>query len=169
MADWSKFSDIELDAIKHKMNQKFEKAMIIIMIVSPVICLIMPYIPGRRGRGPMIDKMPYSDAVLQASIIWFLALIGVWIWNYFKTQNQFSKNRKFLKKKNIEGLIVDKSKGFMDSFKIEITTNLEHGLNSFKIEKEEFRKFNVGDYISIDFEEHTKTIFKVYKIDKLED
>ena len=74
MPEWSKFTDSEIELIKDKMNHKFERAMIITILLSPIVCLIMPYIPGRRGRGPMIDRMPYWDAVLQMSKFWIAAL-----------------------------------------------------------------------------------------------
>ena len=89
MPEWSKFTDTEIDLIKDKMNHKFERTMIGIILLSPILCLIMPYIPGRRGRGPMVDSMPYWDAVLLISIFWFATLIGVLVWNYFKSNSQF--------------------------------------------------------------------------------
>jgi len=164
MPEWSKFSDDEIVLIKQKMNAKFEKAMIITLLFSPIICLAMPYIPGRRGRGPMIDRMPYWDAVLQMSIIWILALIGVWICNYLKSKNQYSRNRRFLKKKILKGVIVNKSKGKFKSYDNIIETNLDNEFSKMELENDESNNFNVGDKFELEFEENTKTILSIIKV-----
>ena len=163
MPEWSKFTDSEIELIKDKMNHKFERAMIITILLSPIVCLIMPYIPGRRGRGPMIDRMPYWDAVLQMSIFWIAALIGVWIWNYFKTNSPYAANRKHLKKKKEIGKVISKSKSFLSSFENTLTTNLKGHLKEIKIDKDEAQLLSTGDNVEIEFEEHTKTILKVVK------
>lgn len=161
MPEWSKFTDNEVESIKHKLNHKFERSMIITILLSPIICLVMPYFLGRRGA--VINKMPYWDAVVQMSIIWFAALLGIWIWNSFKTKKQYSKNRKFLRKKNEIAEITDKSKSFLSSFVNIIGTNLEGDLSSIKIEKEHSKMLGIGDKVNIEFEEHTKTIFRIEK------
>jgi len=103
----------------------------------------------KKGRGPMLDRMPYWDAVLQMSIVWILTLIGAWIWNHFKLQNQFSKNRRFLRKKNVAGRIIDKSKGLFASFEDTILTNLEGDFSNLKIEKNKSANLSIGDYIEV--------------------
>ena len=159
----SSFTDSEIELIKHKINHKFESSMIIAVLASPIICLIMPYIPGRRGRVPMIDEMPYWDAVWRMSIIWILVLIGVWFRNYFKTRNQFSASRKYLRRKNKRGVAIGKSKSLFSRFDNKLSTNIEGKLKEIKIEKEESQSLKVGDKIEIEFEEHTMTIFKIEK------
>ena len=164
MPEWAQFTDEEIALIKQKMNQRFDKVMIVLIIISPFILLVMPYIPSRRGRGAMIDKMPYWDAVLQGSIIWFIALIMVWIWNHFSSQRQFSRNRKFLKKRIVKTEIISKSVGIFYNPKNQIITELEGKLNKLDIKKKEFNDFNIGDRIRIEYEEHTKTILDLDRI-----
>jgi len=163
MPEWSKFTDSEIELIKYKLNHKFERGMIIVILISPIICLIMPYIPGRRGRGPLIDRMPYWDAVLQMSLIWFATLIGVWIWNYLKTKKQYSENKIFLKKTNEIGEITGKSKSFFSTYANKIITNLEGDLGIMKIEKKESQSLNIGDKVEVIYEQQTKTIFEINK------
>ena len=55
MPEWAQFTDEEIALIKQKVNQRFDKVMIVLIIISPFILLVMPYIPSRRGRGAMID------------------------------------------------------------------------------------------------------------------
>lgn len=117
----------------------------------------------------MIDRMPYWDAVIQCTIYWALALIGVWIWNYFNSQKEFTNNRKFLRKKNAVVQIIDKSRGRFSLFENEITTNVEGGLRFLKVDKEQSQNFMIGDHLEIEYEEHTKTIFKMTKAKNIQD
>jgi len=165
MPEWSKFTDDEIVLIKHKMNVKFEKGMIVTLLLSPIICLAIPYIPGKRGRGPMIDRMPYWDAVLQISIIWILALMGIWIWNYFKSINQLSQNRRFLKKKILIGDINNITKGNFMSFKNYIETNIDNEFDKLEVGKDELINYKIGDKVEIEFEEHTKTVLRITKVE----
>jgi len=164
MPDWSKFTDNEIVLIKQKMNNEFDKAMIAVLLCSPIICLVMPYIPGRSGREPMIERMPYWDAVLQMSIFWILALLGVWVWNYFRSKRQFARNRQFLKKEIKTGNILNKTKGIFKSYDNYIETNIDNELGKLEIEKYESPDYSIGDKIEIEYEEHTKAILRIRKV-----
>ena len=167
MPEWSKFTDDEINSIKIKLNEAFDKGMKIILLFTPIICLIMPYMPGRRGRGRMIDSMEYEEAVLQFGIIWLLTLLGVSIWNNYKTNKQFSDNRIFFRKKSETTIIKLKSKSAFSRFDDLIITELKGKLKSIKIDKDQSKKFEISDQIKIEYEEQTSTILKLEKVSQI--
>ena len=44
------------------------------IILGIIYSVYSPYLPGRRGRSPMIERMEYSDAILQSAFIFFSIL-----------------------------------------------------------------------------------------------
>ncbi len=45
------------------------------IVVGVAYSFYSPYLPGRRGRPPMIERMEYSDAVFQSAFIFFSILL----------------------------------------------------------------------------------------------
>ncbi len=161
MPDWTSFTDDEISQIKTKLNKKFDKALVVTLLFSPIFCLVVPYLPGKRGRKRMIDRMEYDEAVLQFAIIWLLVLIGVWIWNNYKVNKQFRENRKFLRKKIIIASVRTKKKSIFKSYENIIETNLEGELEAIEVGKQQSSKFNIGDNLKIEIEEQTNTVLKI--------
>lgn len=160
MSGWTSFTDKEINSIKINLNQKFDRAMIFILLFTPLICLIAPYIPSRK-RKRMIDRMDYNDAVLQFAIFWILVIIGVWIWNNYNSKKQFLKHRKFLRKKKLIALVKEKKKSIFKSYKNNLITNLEGSLKKIRIAKEQSNNLKIGDEIRIEIEEHTETVLTI--------
>ena len=165
MTDTSSFTDAEIETIKLKMNQKFDNGMIGSLIILSFFSFIAPYIPGRRNGKPMVETMPYWDAVLFVAIVFVFIFIVIWISHYYRSRIQFSQNRKFLRRKKVSGEVINKSKGLFSSFENKIKTNLKDDFKLIRVEKEESMHLDVGDAIEIEYEDHTKAILNVLKLD----
>lgn len=163
MGDWTGFTDEEITKIKQGLSKKNDQVMLIMILASPLICLVAPYFPSRRGRERMIDKMDYEDAILQCAIIWLLVLIAFWIWNNYKTRKQFVKSRRFLRKKKINAIVKGKEKSIFKTYKNVLKTNLGNQLASIQISENQSMRINIDDEVEIEIEEQTSTILNIEK------
>ena len=124
----------------------------------------MPYFPGKSGRGPLINKMSYWDAVLYMSIVWISCLLVVWTLNYYRSENKFSKIRKYFRKRKLSGEVINKSKGIFKSYENIIETNIGSKLNMIFVDKGKSSNINLGDKIEVEFEERTNTVLGIKKL-----
>lgn len=164
MSDWSTFTDDEIREIKHTLNVEIERAMIVVLLISPILCAIAPYFPGRRGRR-LIDRMNYLDAVFAFSLMWVILLIGIWFWHNYKTNKEFAENRSFLRKKQVGTSVKLKSKSIISTYEDIMVTDLQDTLETIKLSKEESLNLKIGDEIIVEYEEQTKTVLKLEKLD----
>jgi len=70
----SKYKD-QLEYSKKSLNKIYYINIPISIIVGILYSIYSPYLPGRKGRPPMIERMEYSDAVLQSAFIFFSILL----------------------------------------------------------------------------------------------
>ena len=166
MPEWSTFSDKEINTIKKKSNETFDKAAKITWLLSPIICLIAPYLPGRKGRGSMVETMGYEKAVLYFSLFWIGINLFVWFSHKSKTNKEFSENRKFLRRKNVKTVVKRKSRTAFSFFDNILMTELDGNLKTIQIKREESESIKIGEEIQIEYEEQTNTILKLEKVDK---
>ena len=161
MPEWSKFTDSDINKIKHHLESNINKLLVLVLKLSPIIILIAPIIPNGARAQRMIDRMPYWDAVLQLAIIWPIVLTLSLLWNYYYMPRQLAKHRKFLRKRKLSTNVTGKSKSLFSLYENKLITDLEAPFHEITIEKELIRKINEGDKIEIEYEEHTKTILAV--------
>jgi hypothetical protein len=163
MSDWTSFNDNEIYLIKQKLQSKFDKALKYVLLLSIPLCFLAPYFPGRRGNGRLIDKMEYDDAIIYFGIIWFISILGITIWNKFKTEKQFNQLRRFLKKEIIISKVLQKKKGFLKNYENKLITQLDNELKVIEIEREFSEKISVHDKIELKIEKNTNTILSIEK------
>jgi len=127
------------------------------------MCLVEPYLPGRRGKPPTIERMDYADAVIMCAVILAVGVGISWIWQNHKLNEEFRKLRVWMRKKKLTGTVVKKKKSIFKSYHNRLVTDLEGELEIIEIDKAESEQFNVGDTFQIEIEEHTNTVLHILK------
>ncbi|WP_339882541.1 hypothetical protein [Polaribacter vadi] len=64
----------QLESSKKSLKKIYFINIPISIILGIIYSLYSPYLPGRRGRPPMIERMEYSDAILLSAFIFFSIL-----------------------------------------------------------------------------------------------
>ncbi|QSS96686.1 hypothetical protein [Psychroflexus sp. ALD_RP9] len=68
--------DYEIQRCQNKLV-RIKKMIPLGILIGIVFSLLFPYLPGRRGRRPMIETWEYQNAVIFSAIIFIVAyLIG---------------------------------------------------------------------------------------------
>ena len=165
MSDWKSFTDEELTKIEKKLSKKFNQGLRGVLILSPIICLLAPYLPGRKGRDSLAEKLGYEYAVLIFTVFWIILLISLTLWNGYNIERQMKEYRKFLRKRILKARIKNKQRGIFKSFANIAKTDLEGELSRIELDKAQSNEINKGDEVIIEVEEHTKAILNL-KINK---
>lgn len=164
MSDWSNFTTKEIDLIISKSKKEFDLGMKVTLFLSPLACVIAPYLPSRKGRDRLIDTMDYEKVVLIWAIIWVGILIITWISNNQKVEKEFWENRKFLRRKFLTAKIKKKEKSFFKKFENKLITDLKWEFRELEVSNEQSSEFEIGDDIQIEIEEQTRTVLKINKL-----
>jgi hypothetical protein len=80
-----------------KFIKKFKKNIPFAVGGGFIFSFIYPYIPGRRGRKPMIETWEYSNAVMFMLVIYF----GIYLISYFFLIDKNKKEIESLKRTKI--------------------------------------------------------------------
>ena len=161
MASWTNFTDEELALIKEKLHEKNEKSIIYALLIAPVIWLIVPYLPGRRGRPSMVERMDYQDAVLLVAVLFTGALLLVYIRNYIRANRTFKKDRIFFSRRQVVVRVKRKSRTWLKSFDNILETDHQDRLGKIEINKEQSTQIKVGDELDLEIEEYTNTVLHI--------
>jgi|GEM_PF-4039720 len=166
MLESTGFTDEEIQLIQSKLNETFEKGMMFLLLVTPLICLIGPYIPGRRSE-PLIDRMGFADAFLRFAIIWVLMILILWFWQVYKYRKEFAALRPFLKRKCYTSIIKRKSRSTLSMFDDKLITDLKGDLRYIRVTKAQSKSVDGGNLVLIELEERTKAVLKIEKLGSL--
>jgi len=101
MSDRTQFTDDEIETIRYKFFRKLDLGLRWSLPIFGLMCLVMPYLPGRRGKPPMIERMDYTDAVIMCAVVFTLAIGISWIWQNHKYNEEFRKLRAYMRKKKL--------------------------------------------------------------------
>lgn len=162
MIDSTGFTDEEVKLIRHKFRQGFEQGMMLLLLITPLICAIGPYIPGKKN-GSLINKMDYVDAFSWFAIPWSLMVLAVWIWQGYRYNQQFSELKPFLTRKQYIVTIERRSRSAFSSFDDRLVTNLTESLPYIPVTKAQSKMFHPGDTLLVEIEEKTRAVIKMAK------
>lgn len=70
--------EIEIEKTKFS---KFKRNLLIGTIICIPLLFIYPYMPGRRGRPPLIETMDYTHAIIFIGILWAIVIPLSYFWN----------------------------------------------------------------------------------------
>lgn len=165
MIDSTGFTDEEIKLIRHNFRRGLEQGRIFLLFITPLICTIGPYIPGRKS-GPLIDRMDYADAFLRFTILWSLIVLLVWIWQEYKNRGQFAALRPFLTRTQHIATIKRRSQSAFSRFPNRLVTNLPDSLPYIPVTKAQSQIFHPGDTLFVEVEDQTWTVLKIEKVEQ---
>jgi len=163
MSERTQFTDDEIETIRYNFFRKFDLGIKWGLPLLALMCLVMPYLPGRRGRGPLIERMDYADAVIMYTVILVVAVGISLLWQNDKLNKEYRQLRASMRKKKLSAKVVKKKKSIFKSYHNRLITDLEGELETIEIDKAESEQFNVGDTFQIEIEEQTNTVLNIFK------
>lgn len=162
MIDSTGFTDEEVKLIRHEFRKGLEQGRVFLLFITPLICAIGPYIPGRKS-GPLIDRMDYADAFFRFTILWTLIVLLIWVWQEYKYSREFSALRPFLTRTQHMVKIKRRSQSAFSLFPNRLVTNLPDSLPYIPVTKAQSQIFHPGDKLLVEVEEQTWTVLKIEK------
>ncbi len=165
MIDSTGFTDAEVKLIRQNFRQGLEQGRIFLLFITPLVCAIGPYIPGRRS-GPLIDRMDYADAFIRFTMLWCFTMLLIWIWQEHKYRRQFAALRPSLTRTKHIVTIKRRSQSAFSRFPNRLVTNLPDSLPYIPVTKAQSQIFYPGDTLLVEVEQQTWTVLKIEKMEQ---
>ncbi|MBB4080804.1 hypothetical protein GGR28_003439 [Lewinella aquimaris] len=153
----------EIAIVKHKLDRENNLKIFYILLLSPVIFLLGPFIPGKRGKGALVEKMDYWDTVVVFALVWILILFGVIIYLWIKRDKEFMTMRPYLRKEAYSLKVKRKSRSafsLYDDLLVPFDTN---NVKRLKINRQESELIKVNDTLDVKIEVNTGLVLSLKK------
>jgi hypothetical protein len=159
----SSFTKEELVKIKRNNNKNFYKGIIVIIVLTPILCLTGPYIPSRGGGESLVDIMSYEMGVLIYASLWTVLTSSILLLNRYKARKVKKNHNNFFRKRIVNAKVYSQKLKVLKSSGYIAKTNEIGELEDITIPKSFAKEVKIGDEVILEVEEKTNTVLKINK------
>lgn len=158
------FTQSEIELIKIKIKKELDKTCIIVLLFMISLCPIILIAYLHFSNSTLVEKYGFSNAVLILTFSNITILALIWLWKNLNINSQFRKHRKYLRKKQLELKVLDLRKSYFPPFENILIPTDQKDFKKISLSNEQSKKIKTGDSLILNFEEQTRTIFNIMRL-----
>ncbi|WP_146088863.1 hypothetical protein [Neolewinella xylanilytica] len=156
----TELSSTELAKIKDGLKHKYADIVIQVLCIYPIIIFVHPFIPRKRGRGPLINELPYWDAVYEViyiDLFTVFLVVLISIYKYFKSVDNIWSN---IALQTGEFVVKKKQSKWYSLNEYEIVGELNDAFVKYRVDKAMFTSISVGKTYRVVVDMKSKTLLR---------